>query len=52
MPVEILSEILIKLANDAAEYEKISARVEGAAEKFSIEKVAEKYIEVYNAVTK
>ena len=50
VPVETLSEILIRLANDSAEYEKISARVDGAAQKFSIEKVAEKYIEVYNAV--
>ena len=52
VPVETLSEILKTLANDAAEYEKISARVAGAAEKFSIAKVAEKYIEVYNFVTK
>lgn len=52
VPVEILSEILKTLANDAEAYEKISARVDDAAEKFSIAKVAEKYIDVYNFAIK
>lgn len=52
VPVETLSEILTTLANDAAACEKIAARVAEAAEKFSIERVAEKYIAVYNSVMK
>lgn len=52
VPVETLSEILKTLANNPEEYEKISARVAEVAEKFDIETVAEKYIEVYNFVTK
>ncbi len=52
VPVERLSEILKTLANDADEYKKIAARVSEAAENFSIERVAEKYIDVYNSVIK
>jgi len=50
VPVEKLSEILLTLANDEVEYKKICSQVSSAAEKFLIDKVAEKYIEVYNAV--
>ena len=52
VPIENLSEILIMLANDAEEYKKLCARVNDAAEKFSIEKITEKYLEVYNFVRK
>lgn len=50
VPLEKLSKILIELANNPAEYKKIAARVSEAAEKFSIERVAEKYIAVYKSV--
>ena len=52
VPVKKLSEILITLANNTDEYKKISARVADAAEKFSISKVTEKYIEVYDIIEK
>ena len=47
IPVETLAKILRSLADDKIAYEKISSRVEVAAEKFSIEHVAEKYLELY-----
>ena len=50
VPVEKLAEILLTLANDDAEYKKICSQVSIAAEKFLIDKVADKYIEVYNTI--
>ena len=50
VPVEKLAEILVTLANDDAEYKKICSQVPIAAEKFLIDKVADKYIEVYNTI--
>ena len=47
IPVETLAKILRSLADDKIAYEKISSRVEVAAEKFSIEHVAEKYLALY-----
>ena len=52
VPIEKLSKILITLANDDGEYKKICDRVQDAAEKFLIRRVAEKYIEVYKSVFK
>ena len=46
-PVERLAEILRGLADNPDAYEKLRSRVEVVAEKFSIEHVAEKYIELY-----
>ena len=47
VPVETLAKILRELADNPAAYEKLRSRVEFVAEKFSIEHVAEKYIELY-----
>lgn len=47
VPVEELARILRELADNPAAYEKIRCRVEVVAEKFSIERVAEKYILLY-----
>lgn len=47
VPVERLAEILRGLADNPDAYEKLRSRVEVVAEKFSIERVAEKYIELY-----
>lgn len=52
VPVEKLSEILFTLANDSAAYDKINSLVSAAAEKFLIESIADKYIEVYKTVFK
>ncbi|MCR5833279.1 MAG: glycosyltransferase [Selenomonadaceae bacterium] len=50
VPVEKLAEILTALANNPDNYAKISNRVNNVAEKFSIERVANKYISIYNKV--
>ena len=50
VPVEKVADILVMLANDEVEYKKISEQVLIAAEKFSISKVADRYIEVYKSV--
>ncbi len=47
VPVDTLAKILRTLADDEIAYEKISSRVEIAAEKFLIERVAEKYLALY-----
>ena len=47
VPVETLAEILRTLADDSTAYEKIFSRVAAQAEKFSIERVAKKYIAIY-----
>lgn len=47
VPVAELAEILRTLADNPDAYEKIKSHVAVAAEKFSIEHVAEKYIAVY-----
>ena len=47
VPVDALAEILRTLADKPAAYEKISACVAEQADKFSIERVAEKYLDVY-----
>ena len=47
VPVEELAKILRTLADDSSAYEKILRHVDSAAEKFSIESVAEKYVAVY-----
>ena len=47
VPVDELAKILRTLADDSAAYEKIQLRVADVAEKFSIERVAEKYIAIY-----
>ena len=47
VPVNELAKILRTLADNPAAYEKINRHVAAAAEKFSIEHVAEKYIAVY-----
>ena len=47
VPVETLAKILRGLADDTAAYEKLRSRVAVVAEKFSIERVAEQYIELY-----
>lgn len=47
VPVAELAEILRTLADDSTAYKKIQSRVAQAAEKFSIERVAEKYIALY-----
>lgn len=47
VPVEELAKILRTLADDSAAYEKILRHVDSAAEKFSIESVAQKYVAVY-----
>ncbi|MBR1647039.1 MAG: glycosyltransferase [Selenomonadaceae bacterium] len=47
VPVDTLAKILRELADDRTAYEKISSRVDVAAEKFSIEHVAEEYIKLY-----
>ena len=47
IPVDTLAKILRELADDEIAYEKISSRVATAAEKFSIEHVAEKYLALY-----
>ena len=51
VPVDELAKILRTLADDKIAYEKISSRVETVAEKFSIERVAEKYLELYGVKT-
>ena len=47
VPVAELAKILRSLADNHAAYDKIKSHVVTAAEKFSIEHVAEKYLEVY-----
>ena len=47
VPVETLAKILRELADNPAAYEKINSHVAAQADKFSIERVAEKYLEVY-----
>ena len=47
VPIDALAEILRTLADNPDAYEKINRHVAEAAEKFSIERVAEKYIAVY-----
>ena len=47
VPVATLAKILRELADNPAHYEKIKSRVEDVAKKFWIERVAEKYIEVF-----
>lgn len=47
VPVAELAKILRTLADDTAAYDKIKNSVAAAAEKFSIEHVAEEYIAVY-----
>ena len=47
VPVDTLAKILRELADDSTAYEKISSRVAVAAEKFSIEHVADEYIKLY-----
>ena len=47
VPVDELAKILRNLADNPTAYEKISACVAEQADKFSIERVAEKYLEVY-----
>ena len=50
VPVDKLAEILRTLADDSVAYEKINRRVKFVAEKFSIERVAEQYIDVYEKI--
>ncbi|MBR0060695.1 MAG: glycosyltransferase family 4 protein [Selenomonadaceae bacterium] len=47
VPIEELAKILRELADNPARYEKLKRRVEVVAQKFLIENVAEKYIEIY-----
>lgn len=47
VPVAELAKILRELADNPAAYEKISNHVKEQAENFSIERVAEKYIAIY-----
>ena len=47
VPVVTLANILRELADNPAHYDKIKSRVEDVAKKFWIERVAEKYIEVF-----
>ena len=47
VPVKELAKILRTLADDPVAYEKLCSRVDNAAEKFSIESVAKKYVDVY-----
>ena len=47
VPVEELAKILRTLADNPAAYEKINRHVAAAAEKFSIEHVAEEYVAIY-----
>ena len=47
VPVAELAEILRMIADDSTAYKKIQNRVAQVAEKFSIEHIAEKYIELY-----
>lgn len=47
VPVDKLAKILRTLADDSTAYEKIQSRVAQVAEKFSIERIAEKYIDLY-----
>lgn len=47
VPVDELAKILRTLADNPAAYEEIKSHVAAQAEKFSIERVAEKYIAVY-----
>lgn len=47
VPVERLADILRGLADNPDAYERIRSRVEVVAEKFSIERVAEQYIKLY-----
>ncbi len=50
VPVERLAKILRELADDSVAYEKIRSRVAVVAEKFSIERVAEEYIALYEKI--
>ena len=47
VPIEELAKILRELADNPVRYEKLKRRVEVVAQKFLIENVAEKYIEIY-----
>ena len=47
VPVSELAKILRTLADDPDAYEKIRSHVAESAEKFSLERVAEKYLAVY-----
>ena len=50
VPPEILAKILVTLANDKSEYQKILDRVPEVAKKFFIENVADEYLKVYKSV--
>ncbi|MBR4152955.1 MAG: glycosyltransferase [Selenomonadaceae bacterium] len=47
VPIEELAKILRGLADNPDAYKKLQSRVASVAEKFSIERVAEKYINLY-----
>ena len=47
VPVNELAKILLELSENPSAYEKIQRRVAKVAEKFLIENIAEKYIELY-----
>ena len=47
VPVAELAKILRTLADNPKAYERIKSHVAESAEKFSLERVAEKYIAVY-----
>ena len=49
VPIDTLAKILRTLADNPEAYEKISRRVAQVAEKFSIERVAEQYIKIYDS---
>ena len=51
VPVETLAKILRGLADDSVAYERLRSRVEIVAEKFSIERVADEYIKLYEELT-
>ena len=50
VPIEELAKILRELADNPAAYEKVRSHVDEQAEKFSIERVAEQYIDVYEKI--